>query len=293
MLREAGYRQRSDSRELVLADPDNDAEFFFLRPRDIAIYVGSGPLDVGITGRDLLLDSGAPAEAILPLGFGAPPSGSPAARARCRRVADLAGLRVATSYPGLVASTWPTTGVGADVIRLDGAVETSVRLGVADVDRRRRVRPARRCARPGWRSSASRSCTRRRCWSAGRGAGAARVRAVGPSAAGRPGRSAVRADGLRRRRPSWSRRRSRSLPASSRRPCRRCTTAAGSPVRAMVPRKRDATAIMDELWDVGARASWSPTSMPADCDRDDRRNPMSRSRPPGARGGGGGVGGPS
>ena len=69
MLAEAGYRQRADHRELVLIDADNDTEFFFLRPRDIAIYVGSGRLDVGITGEDLLLDSGAPAEAILSLGF--------------------------------------------------------------------------------------------------------------------------------------------------------------------------------------------------------------------------------
>ena len=69
MLREAGYRQRNDSRELVLQDPDNGAEFFFLRPRDIALYVGSGRLDVGITGEDLLLDSGAKAEVVLPLGF--------------------------------------------------------------------------------------------------------------------------------------------------------------------------------------------------------------------------------
>src|SRR6201996_4728154 len=70
MLREAGYRQRSDSKELVLVDADNDTEFFFLRPRDIAIYVGSGRLDLGITGEDLLLDSGAKAEVVLPLNFG-------------------------------------------------------------------------------------------------------------------------------------------------------------------------------------------------------------------------------
>src|ERR1700712_6136589 len=70
MLIEAGYRQRADHRELVLADPDNDTEFFFLRPRDIALYVGSGRLDLGITGTDLLLDSGAKADVVLPLGFG-------------------------------------------------------------------------------------------------------------------------------------------------------------------------------------------------------------------------------
>jgi ATP phosphoribosyltransferase len=134
MLREAGYRQRRDSRELVLADHENDVEFFFLRPRDIAVYVGSGRLDVGITGRDLLLDSGAPAEEVLELGFGGstfrfaalPGTADPG-------VAALGGLRVATSFPGLVGKYLAEAGVSAEVIRLDGAVETSIQLGVADV----------------------------------------------------------------------------------------------------------------------------------------------------------------
>ncbi|MBA3744449.1 ATP phosphoribosyltransferase [Sporichthya sp.] len=134
MLREAGYRQRADGRELVLQDPDNGVEFFFLRPRDIAVYVGSGRLDVGITGRDLLLDSGAPAEEVLELGFG----GSTFRFAALPGTADsgvteLGGLRVATSFPGLVAKHLAEAGVSAEVIRLDGAVETSIQLGVADV----------------------------------------------------------------------------------------------------------------------------------------------------------------
>jgi ATP phosphoribosyltransferase len=133
MLHEAGYRQRSDGRELVLADLDNNAEFFFLRPRDIAVYVGSGTVEVGITGRDLLLDSGSPAEELLPLDFGystfrfAAPKGSVAA------VSDFSGLRIATSYPGLLSKYLADAGVDAEVVRLDGAVETAVQLGVADV----------------------------------------------------------------------------------------------------------------------------------------------------------------
>jgi ATP phosphoribosyltransferase len=133
MLHEAGYRQRSDGRELVLADPDNNAEFFFLRPRDIAVYVGSGTVEVGITGRDLLLDSGSSAEELLPLDFGystfrfAAPKGA-AAAAR-----DFSGLRVATSYPGLLSKYLADAGIDAQVVRLDGAVETAVQLGVADV----------------------------------------------------------------------------------------------------------------------------------------------------------------
>jgi ATP phosphoribosyltransferase len=132
MLREAGYAQRSDPRELVLHDDANDVEFFFLRPRDIAVYVGSGQLDVGVTGRDLLLDSGAPAEEILPLGFARSTFRYAARPGTVRGPGDFGGKRVATSYPGLVAKHLAELGVTAEVIRLDGAVETSVRLGVAD-----------------------------------------------------------------------------------------------------------------------------------------------------------------
>nr|WP_269204591.1 ATP phosphoribosyltransferase [Motilibacter deserti] len=133
MLKEAGYAQRSDPRELVLQDPANDVEFFFLRPRDIAVYVGSGQLDLGITGRDLLLDSGAPAEEVLPLGFGGSTFRYAARPGTAASPKEFTGKRVATSYPGLVSKHLADLGVSAEVIRLDGAVETSVRLGVADV----------------------------------------------------------------------------------------------------------------------------------------------------------------
>ncbi|MEV8094724.1 ATP phosphoribosyltransferase [Kitasatospora sp. NPDC085879] len=134
MLHEAGYRQRKDPKELVLVDPENQVEFFFLRPRDIAVYVGSGRLDVGITGRDLLLDSGADAEEVLALGFG----GSTFRFARpvgiqVQDVQGLEGMRIATSYTGLVEQHLAERGVKATVTKLDGAVETAVQLGVADV----------------------------------------------------------------------------------------------------------------------------------------------------------------
>jgi ATP phosphoribosyltransferase len=132
MLTEAGYRQRSDSRELMLLDTDNDTEFFFLRPRDIAVYVGSGRLDVGITGQDLLLDSGAHAESILPLGFAGSTFRFAARPGTAESVRDLAGRRIATAYPGVVESYLAEQGISAEVIRLDGAVETAVRLDVAD-----------------------------------------------------------------------------------------------------------------------------------------------------------------
>ncbi|MEP7035984.1 MAG: ATP phosphoribosyltransferase [Dermatophilaceae bacterium] len=133
MLREAGYRSRREPKELVLTDVDNDIEFFFLRPRDIAVYVGAGTLDGGITGRDLLLDSGASAFEAIPLGFGASTFRYAAKPGLATSVKDIDGKRVATSYAGLVSAHLAEQGVSCEVIRLDGAVETAITLGVADV----------------------------------------------------------------------------------------------------------------------------------------------------------------
>jgi len=133
ILKEAGYRQRTDSRDLVLSDPDNSVEFYYLRPRDIAIYVGSGELEAGITGRDLLIDSGAHAEEILALDFGGSTFRFAAPASSNWKPSDIAGKRVATAYPGLVEKHLKDLKINASVVRLDGAVESSVRLGVADL----------------------------------------------------------------------------------------------------------------------------------------------------------------
>ncbi len=136
MLRECGYRVRRDSKELVVADPVNDVEFFYLRPRDIAVYVGQGTLDAGITGRDLLLDASSPAVETMPLGFATSTfrfAARPEVAHAAASVEDLAGQRIATSYAGLLRDYLDRSGVEADVVRLDGAVETAITLGVADV----------------------------------------------------------------------------------------------------------------------------------------------------------------
>lgn len=132
MLAEAGYPQRRDSRELVLVDPDNEIEFFYLRPRDIAVYVGSGILDVGITGRDLLLDAQAKAEELMNLGFAGSTFRFAGPAGEFSALEQLQGRRVATSYDGLLRDYLAAAGVEATVVRLDGAVESAVRLGVAD-----------------------------------------------------------------------------------------------------------------------------------------------------------------
>ncbi|AXQ58258.1 MULTISPECIES: ATP phosphoribosyltransferase [Streptomyces] len=133
ILHEAGYQQRKESKELVLVDPVNEVEFFYLRPRDIAIYVATGRLDIGITGRDLLVDSGADAEEILPLGFARSTFRFAARPGTAESADDLKGRTVATSYEGIVARHLAEHGVDASVVHLDGAVETAIELGVAQV----------------------------------------------------------------------------------------------------------------------------------------------------------------
>jgi ATP phosphoribosyltransferase len=120
ILAEAGYRRRTDPKDLTVIDPINQVEFFFLRPKDIAIYVGSGELDFGITGRDLVRDSDAPVRERLALGFGSSTFRYAVPAGRAWTMADLAGKDLAAR------------GIEATVIRLDGAVEISVQLGVAD-----------------------------------------------------------------------------------------------------------------------------------------------------------------
>ncbi len=130
----AGYRQRSDLKDLIVLDPINDVEFYYLRPRDIATYVGNGDLDLGVTGRDLLIDSGSIAEEIIDLEFGrssmrfAVPNGSTIVG-----IEQMEGKRIATSYPLLISNFMESKGVKAHLVELDGAIESSISLGVADV----------------------------------------------------------------------------------------------------------------------------------------------------------------
>lgn len=133
MLLSAGYRQRTDSKELTLIDPDHNVEFYYLRPRDIAIYVGRGDLDVGITGRDMLLDSRAAATEIMALGFGGSKFRFAAPASSGIDEQSLEGKRIATSYAGLLDAYLAKHQVSAEIVELDGAVESAIRLGVADV----------------------------------------------------------------------------------------------------------------------------------------------------------------
>ena len=132
MLSEAGYSTRRGTKTLVHQDEVNGVEFFYLRPRDIAIYVGSGILDAGITGRDLLLESQAEAQEVLGLGFGASRFFYAGTVGSFTSPDQLAGARIATSFPNLVDADLQRRGISATTVQLDGAIEVSIQLGVAD-----------------------------------------------------------------------------------------------------------------------------------------------------------------
>ena len=133
LLREAGYLRSHHPRDLVVSDPENDVEFFFLRPRDVATYVGEGTLDFGITGKDLLLDSKSKANSIMDLGFGLSSFriAMPAIK-DTKDISSLNNLRIATSYPNILKDWLTKSGLKAEIVVLYGAVENVVRLGVAD-----------------------------------------------------------------------------------------------------------------------------------------------------------------
>lgn len=132
LLGEAGYKCSRSGRELVVSDRVNDIDFVFLRPRDIALYVGDGVLDLGITGRDLKEDSGADVIELFPLGFGRSRFCFAVPKESGLTVEKLGGLRIATSYPELLRRNLEKRNLKCPIVRLDGAVEISIRLGVAD-----------------------------------------------------------------------------------------------------------------------------------------------------------------
>ncbi len=132
MLDEAGYAIRRDTKTLRVVDIEHDIEFFYLRPRDIATYVGTGALDLGLTGLDLLADSRSQAIRVADLNFGKSTFRLAAPAGAFSSVQELAGKRIASAYPSIIEDYLKTVGVVANIIKLDGAVETAVSLGVAD-----------------------------------------------------------------------------------------------------------------------------------------------------------------
>ena len=256
-------RPPTRARELVVQDPDNDVEFFFLRPRDIAIYVASGQLDVGITGLDLLLDSGVEADVLLELGFAPSTFRFAAPKAdggRRRRRSRASASRRPT--PASCARHLAELGIEATVVKLDGAVENAVRARRRRRRRRRRRDRHHAASRPASSSSASRSWSTRRVLVSAPGARTT-PRSTPSSAGCRASSSpAPTCSSTTTSAPSSSRRPARSPRASSRRRCRRCTTRAGSRCARWCPSARSTGSWTSSTTSAPA-ASSSPTSTPA------------------------------
>jgi ATP phosphoribosyltransferase len=129
ILAACGYRVSKSLRSLSTLDSENQVEFYFLRPGDIPLYVANGILDAGLTGKDFVAEKGVAPTCLIDLNYGASklcaavPENHPA-----KSLADLKGMRIATSFPRIVAGKLP----GNPLIELEGAVEISIKLGIAD-----------------------------------------------------------------------------------------------------------------------------------------------------------------
>jgi len=132
LLSDAGYSCKRQSRELKIIDNENGVEFIFLRPKDIAVYVSNGVLDLGITGRDLVVDSKSDVAEIISLGFGKSAFYYAVPNESALTPDGFHGKTIATSYPVIVERDLENKGIDASVIKLDGAIEISINLGVAD-----------------------------------------------------------------------------------------------------------------------------------------------------------------
>lgn len=125
-----GYRVNKSSRSLSTIDNDNQVEFFFLRPTDIPLYVANGILDAGITGKDFVAEKGLNPTCLFELNYGQSKLCAAApVELGAKTLADLRGKRIATSFPHLVSRYFPEREL---LVELEGAVEISVHLGIAD-----------------------------------------------------------------------------------------------------------------------------------------------------------------
>ena len=130
----AGYCCKSNSKELICYDKKNQIEFVFLRPKDIATYVDAGIFDLGITGRDIVRDSDFDLCELMPLGFGKSAMYFIIPNERdFSSVEQFAGVKIACSYPRLLEKYLQKKNIKSNIIKLDGAVEVSIHLGIADV----------------------------------------------------------------------------------------------------------------------------------------------------------------
>ena len=133
LLHDAGLVFEEHDRSLVARVQNFDLDILFVRTNDVIEFVGDGVADLGVTGVDLLAETGAELPRIRELGYGrcrlaaAVPTDTP-----YQVVEDLAGLRVATAHPATTRRFFEERRIAVDVIPISGAVEVAPRLGLAE-----------------------------------------------------------------------------------------------------------------------------------------------------------------
>lgn len=133
LLHDAGLVFEEHDRSLVARVQNHPLDILFVRTADVIEFVNDGVADVGVTGGDILAESGVDLPVLRQLGYGrcrlvaATPADSP-----YEAIADLAGVRIATSHPNVTRRFFADQGIPVEVISLSGAVEVAPRLGLAD-----------------------------------------------------------------------------------------------------------------------------------------------------------------
>jgi ATP phosphoribosyltransferase len=133
LLHDAGLRFEDGTRALTAKVEGFPLDILFVRTDDIVEFVVDGVADLGITGTNLLIESGADLEVLVELGYGhcrleaAVANDSPA-----RSLEDLAGYRLATSHPHATESSLARRGISAEIVTISGAVEVAPAMGLAD-----------------------------------------------------------------------------------------------------------------------------------------------------------------
>ena len=133
LLHDAGLVFDEHDRSLVAMVQNYDLEILFVRTNDVIEFVGDGVADLGVTGDDLISETGAELPRVRSLGYGqcrlaaAVPNDSP-----CQTVSELAGLRVATAHPNTARRFFEERRIPVEIVPISGAVEVAPRLGLAE-----------------------------------------------------------------------------------------------------------------------------------------------------------------
>ena len=134
MLESAGYACpdiKENDRRLIFESADGSVRYFWVKPSDVAIYVERGAADIGIAGKDILLEYSPDVYELLDLGIGVCRM-AVAARTDFRDNTEKT-LRVATKFPNIASDYYEKKGRDIDIIKLNGSIELAPILGLSDV----------------------------------------------------------------------------------------------------------------------------------------------------------------